>query len=201
MALAVILLLTPLAETEAFAGALQQLDWQELERAWDKYHSRPTADNAEQLYSRLPVSPPKHGGYGHPELMEKFYSALDWLQPRILGGDRWATRIAFRLCAVADAAFSEDLEAMLASMIRRQPLLFLEELRRNRKSVGDITTVVLNLNADEFLEAPSEIKKAELQARLDALGSVSPSKLELMNLRDECRSLLGEEITHGFGEE
>jgi hypothetical protein len=79
--------------------------------------------------------------------------------------------------------------------------LFLEELRRNRKSVGDLSAIVLNLDADEFMEASAKTKQAELQTRLDALSGVSPSKLELMDLREKCRSLLGEEIAHASGEE
>ena len=42
--------------------------------------------------------------------------------------------------AVADAGFAVDLDSILGGMIARRPLLFLEELKRNRTWVPDLPT-------------------------------------------------------------
>jgi hypothetical protein len=148
----------------------------------------------------LPTLKQGRGVVAPPGLFDKFYLSLAWLQPRLLGGDRWAARIAFRLLAVSDAGFNEDLSALLASMIPRQPLLFLEELNRNRQWVPDLPFVVLNLGTDDFADASPADQRAELQSRLDSLRSLELTTVALMGLRDRCVDLLGEEIAHGLGE-
>ena len=185
--------------SQASAGGKPSVKWQSLDRAWKTYRAKPTAQNARAVADLLPTNGKAQDA--PVELVEKFYSSLPWLQPRILGGDRWATRVAFRFSAVADAGFAEDLNSILGGMIARQPLLFLEELNRSRRWVPDLADVVLSLDIDAFSQAPTETQKAELQTRLDALQSLDLASVALMDLRSECLSLLGEEITHGFGQE
>ncbi|MDQ5873476.1 MAG: hypothetical protein M3547_14865 [Acidobacteriota bacterium] len=193
----VVLLLTtlPLKGTARDSHSVQ---WKRLERAWTAYRATPDARNAAVFYQRLPRIPLPLGSLVPPGLVSKFYLALDWMGPRILAGDRWASRIAFRFSAMADADFSEDLHAILGEMIRLHPMLFLQELQLNRPAVSDLANVVLSLDIDKFADASPERRKAELQARLDALQALDLKDLDLMDLRSECTSLLGEEIVHGF---
>jgi len=185
--------------SDTLAQGKSSTKWQSLDHAWETYRAKPTAENGKAVADLLPTRAQARNVPA--ELVEKFYSSLAWLQPRILGGDRWATRVAFRLSAVADAGFAEDLDSVLGGMISRQPLLFLEELKRNRRWVPHFADIVLSLDIDTFSQTPAEVQKGELQARLDALQSLDLASIDLMDLRSECLSLLGEEITHGFGPE
>jgi hypothetical protein len=179
-------------------GPKQEVDWLALSRAWQAYRSTASASAAEQAYRLLPLKPLTIGGYGHSEIVEQFYGSLNWLEPRVMAGDRWSTRIAFRFCALADAAFAEDLFALLGNMIRLQPQLFLEELEANRESVRRLDDIVLSYGVDEYANSskPHEDYLAELRSRLLALDRLKVANQRLRRLRDDCDRLLSDEIAH-----
>ena len=190
---AAVLLLVTLATvgTDTAAGSSDQ--WGELKLAWKAYRAEPTPRNAEHLYRLLPS---KHRADMDPELFMEFWGSLEWLEPRIMRGDKWATRIAFRFHAVSDAAFAEDLDEMLGRMIRPQPVLFLQELSANRESYEDIGDIVLSYGTDAYASSatPEKDYLAELEERLATLRSLKLPNAKLRQSRDGCIRLLQKEI-------
>ena len=108
---------------------------------------------------------------------------------QVVAADSSAVDLAFRLMAKADGYVGEIMSAMLGSLIRVNPRLFLQVLQRNRSTVVRLDSLV-----GGFGPAYVDRERAqnyERDQRLAALLSVNDPAL--VEVRDECVSILREE--------
>jgi hypothetical protein len=118
--------------------------------------------------------------FGVPEesaAAEEFYQALEHALPTIgrltRSRDREAVRLAFDLRSACDGALLEDLDAVLARLVRVDPTLFLIEARTHGgKAVVDVAA----FSGDEFVDQ-EKARCDELRERIRALGTVHDESL------------------------
>ena len=110
------------------------------------------------------------------------------LEASALAGKRDAIRALFNLQTRSDGAVSEYIDIVLGSTIRKNPKVFLEELKRSEKKTR-LDALVGNTGPD--LVDRFEEQAVELKRRREALRTVhEPSLIEV---RDACiRELDGE---------
>jgi hypothetical protein len=124
------------------------------------------------------------------------WSLVPVLEARGVGGDRFATAVAFRLLHFSDAAFGEELEVSLGQVATARPQVFLRCLAvaRAESSPGqDPVRVVAAFDPD--LSATE--RQVARDRRVRCLQSVSDPPIR--DLRDECIQLLAaqEQGQHG----
>jgi hypothetical protein len=172
---------------QAPAGADIPLDWLLLETAWKNYLAYPSGDNGRKVSNLLPSSGhvKYSGSADEKRVLDGIYSNLGMVELQANSGDREAVRLLFRLPAIADGAFSEDISILLGALTRIQPKLFLEEFK-NRPSDAPCGSYVKNFGP-LFVDHP-EGKELEAQRRIKALLGVRDAGLR--EVRDQCVAAL-----------
>jgi len=140
------------------------------ETAWEVYLNYPSSENASQvtsIQSSRGASP--SSGIGSS-------SELVILRLQIVAGDRQAFRMALRLASIADGGVLEDLYGLLATAIRPQPKMFLEEIEKMQVSTRVLESV-LSMSGPEYVDR-FEAQKYELKMRRVALQSITQKHLK-----------------------
>jgi len=166
-----------------------EINWRALDYAWKAFVNYPSSDNANRVYNLLPDQ--RYRGKDDPSVLEKecrdsIYKDLAILGNEVIGANREAVKLAFKLFTISDGAFSESICITLGDLIRINPEMFLEELKNHRKYVSRISTVLGNLGyvfVDRY-----EAHKYAINQRIKALKSVTNPMLSEMRL--ECLEVL-----------
>ncbi len=145
-------------------------DWPAVQRAFAAYMKVPDCRNADTLVSLIPDRELEVAERPDGKTTDLLYSNLAILQVGMLFGDPCATRLAFRLLRVADAAFAEDLEASLGALATSRPRLFLAELAQAR-----VNCVVV---AAFYSDYSDEEHNGELRLRVQRLREPVPRSLD-----------------------
>lgn len=173
-------------------------DWKAIELAGSNYWQKPTAENAFRLWALLPNYDSQAGQFlDTPQigiepstdpfrrpgpLFEKLYALLRCIEPGLLVGRSAEVRLAFRLLHIADAAFAEDLSALVGRLATTRPDIFLRELALMRHEFPEERLVDLSRWVDSDLSDRQAI--GELRARQKALQKVTAPQYQ--HLRDAC---------------
>ena len=159
--------------------------------AWKEYISYPSSENAIRVYELLPdtghVTQYIDFTKEYEDITWEVYESLDMLERQVYTSDRKAVQLAFRLLTTfGDAAFSEELDIILGTLIRINPKLFLEELYTHRNLVSRLDALVGNFGPEYY--GPDKAVRLETSLRIKALKQVTDPKL--VEVRDECIVLL-----------
>lgn len=164
------------------------VDWLKLKETWLAYLNYPSSENADKVSRQLPSQGHVKytGATDEHDAVNFVYDNLGMLSRQIYSGDRSAVRLGFRLFSVSDAAFSEELDIILGSLIRINPRLFLEVLNENQWALKNNQGLLVNFGGD-YVDRPNA-DELEISLRIAALRSVDDPSLA--PLRDECLQLL-----------
>ena len=173
--------LLSIASTDVFSDSFAQTDWKSIRTDYATYIKQPNKTNATALLALLPNQYISFENIGDEERQTLDYLS-DWnrlkkIQYRIAAGDFYALRVAFHLRAIADGAFSEDLDVITGKGIENHPELFLRELRSAVPPVNAVSlrSLVSNLG-DGFVDKQAE-QCQELFARERAISGVKVPNL------------------------
>jgi len=137
------------------------------------YCANPTPENAAKVQSA------KTPGIDNRE----FDARLQILEDQVLCSDVEAIRLVYRLMKESDGASSEILSQMLGRLVRINPRLFLGELARHRRQIGDRLPWILCGTGPAYIDRPAA-QRYVLRKRLAAIETVDVPALQ--ELRDEC---------------
>ena len=166
------------------------VEWAKLAAAVHEYGSSPSTANAGVVLGLLP----RDGGVRFGErqdtgVAEEFYRALQSTLPtlqRLLDArDRGAARVGFAMRSVCDGGLLEDLDKVLAHLVRRDPELFLEQAHQHALVVAAVT-------ADDLIDNPKG-RCDELRLRVEVLRGVGVKRLR------EARDAALLEVHHAMG--
>jgi len=104
-------------------------DWSAVLAATRTYREEMSDENAERLYRLIPTRQLPESQRPNEATAEALDRLVPDLERQMYYGQTWATRLAFRLRHVSDAAFSEDLDSSLSTLATNRPELFVRELR------------------------------------------------------------------------
>lgn len=156
------------------------LNWTGLKQAFEKYANYPSGANAEKVIGYLPKNNRIEFSNSdqEQETIEYIYDRyqLEILERQVLSGDKPSVMLAFNLLSIADGGFSEGIDIILGTLIRINPKLFLEGLRKHQALVGRIDGLVGNqghIYVDRI-----EASCYDSQLRIDALSTVHESTLQ-----------------------
>jgi len=152
------------------------------ETPWEAYLAFPTPENASRV-NRIEYTP--------GAISEKYgYWALDLgiLRNQVLGGDREAFRLAYRLRQNADGGLLEELTMVLSRVIRTRPDFFLEEMSTLRPDRTALEVILL-MPGLEYVDR-LEARRYEILMRRKALAAVSHKSLRAF--RDTCLEIMKE---------
>jgi hypothetical protein len=149
--------------------------------AWKAYLENPSPVRGERLYALLPRSIEQAQDVDST-CREMLYSKIWSLQDRVNLQERIAVKIGFRMLSLSDGDFTESLDQILGSLIRRNPTMFLEELAIHRELVIRLDGLLGDFGY-AFVDQPIK-ERRELGRRIASLRSVR--KKALRALRDEC---------------
>jgi hypothetical protein len=164
-------------------------DWPAIVRAWEEYCDTPDQESVALLLEALPERELQIEERPDYATANRLYWGLECLAPRLLEGDEQAVLIGFRLLFFTDAAYGEDLAALLGGVSTRHPVLFLRVLQNERPkhpTSHDPIFVVRMFDSDLTV---AELK-TERANRIAAVASVEQS--DLRETRDEALKLLEE---------
>lgn len=166
-----------------------EIDWERLYVAWEGYINYPNADNALRVYRLLP----NEQYIRHGEMTENgkkcWYAIannIEILEHQVISGDRAAVQLAFKFKVIADGAFSESLNIMLGKLIRINPKMFLEELKRHYSLISGINFILRN-SSNIYVDR-LEAYLYEIQQRIKAIESITDPALE--EIKTECLRVL-----------
>jgi hypothetical protein len=163
------------------------LNWKQLKIAFENYVEYPSSENALRVSALLPENHVKlMDDKDAKEAREYIWSQLNMLERQVISKDRAAVRLAFRLFCISDGAFTEELDMMLGSLIRIDPVLFLEELKRSKHPVLSNGGLVANLGVmyvDRY-----KARCYGIQQRIKSLEAVNVPLLRAE--RDKCINIL-----------
>ena len=162
-----IMLLTLLLAGSAFA-----------QTAWEQYLELPTPENAARVQQALYSDPSTRGRSLHEDLL--------LLEIQVISADREAVRLAYRLSVESDGHYSEMLDAMLGRLIRIDPKLFLQELKRHRSQVSRLDSL-LGQHGRPYIDR-HRARSYEDEQRIAALMTIADPSLK--DIRDECVGML-----------
>jgi hypothetical protein len=160
--------------------------WTRLESVLMIYRQNPTEKHALLLYNALPDSPESERSAdttGFSKAVEDAWGTTGILKKHAYMEGRNALRVCFKLIIISDAAFTEDLNQILGNMIRRNPTMFLEELKTHRQVFGDNLSHWFQDYGPSFVDSPEQERSVETKRRIRALQSVKDSGLAA--IRDE----------------
>jgi hypothetical protein len=187
---------------------IEGINWDKIMNAAQTYFASPTSENALKFFASLPNTAVLGEARETEEFHKVFYyiyNKLDILERLVLKADGNAVKVAVRLGGIGDGAFSEWLDEMLGDLIRVDPKMFLEEIRKYPwpDGYGDFKdwlaqcNVLCNgrvLSGDS--EASDEDRREELELRIKALETVKDANL--MGFRDECIAILRKHISEYY---
>lgn len=177
------------------------INWSALSKTFQAYVEYPSATNASKVTKLLPES--EHVKYTgskiENEAIEVIYQGLPMLQRQVEAREKQAARLAFRLMTITDGASSEALDIMLGKLIRIDPKLFLEELRKsNYIKIGQYRFDGLVGNeGDEFVDK-EQAQCLEQRLRIESLSKIKENIL--LPLRDICISTLNDSLNKYCGQ-
>ena len=90
--------------------------------------------------------------------------------------DPKAIQLVFNLLQISDGASAESIHIQLGEIIKRNPRLFLELLKKNYSTTMDLPGLLGNLGSD-FIDKPAK-NEVEIKERIDAISSVKDKDLE-----------------------
>jgi hypothetical protein len=155
-------------------------DWGQVGAAAHAYSKEPSCANASSLIALIPDRALAREERTGSATSEVLYRLLPPLEGLMLYGDVCATRVAFRLRRVADAAFAEDLNAALGALATTRPLLFLQETARSGQGC-DVVTFFWTDYSEPEASAERKLRLARLQ---------QPVPAALKSFRSKCVQLL-----------
>jgi len=155
------------------------VNWSALESAVLAYLRQPGPPAADRVLTMLPaghrvsLEGPDYDG----QIAEHLWRLSLDLAPLVWRVQPGALDVAWALRTIADGAFLADLNAMIAKPLARHPRTFLRALKRNRSRSddADACAVADGLGID-LVDNPSA-QRAEVQARIAALASVTDPAL------------------------
>ncbi len=165
----------------------KSISWNKLHRAWVAYIEYPSTDNAKYVYELLPLRSIKYtGSTNEKKIIELIYGELGILERQIYASDPNAVAVAFKLFSISDGGFSSALCMILGSLIRINPKLFLQELKRHRSIIIRLDALVGNFGT-EYVD---KMKAHDLESklRIEALKNVLDPNLT--NTKNECIAAL-----------
>ena len=163
-----------------------QFSWKGLHSLLVQYKKHPSAANAIRIYKFLPNDKSTVYSADTTGLDEAFWlaNAEAWNVAHFAyAGKRYAVKLCFKFFTIADGAFSEDLDVILAKLIKINPRLFLEELKAHRYLFGNTLQNDFQNFGDAFVDASDEVLAREDHIHIRALQSVKDSAL--IHVRDE----------------
>jgi hypothetical protein len=147
---------------------------------WEAYLNLPNQENARKVvsieYSEGAI--PKDYGYWAPD--------LKILKVQVLAGDGEAFQLTYRLMRSSDGGLLEELISILASSIRPQPELFLEQMKSLNPSER-VLAGILNMSGLEYVDRKYAQEYEHLQRR-SAISSVRLASLKA--IKEECLRIL-----------
>jgi hypothetical protein len=162
------------------------VDSSSLEKAWEEYITNPGEDTATKVYSLLPARKGSRQVQVQEEVREMIFKNLNVLESQIYRGERNALKVAFRLFTIADSKMETSLVKIIGYLLRYNPKLFLEELKKHEVLVPDLNQLVCSFqlsNADD----PAK-QNLEKNIRLKALDYVEDK--ELKSIKKKCMNIL-----------
>jgi hypothetical protein len=177
------------------------VNWTALSKTFQAYVEYPSAANASSVIKLLPKSEKVKytGSNTENEAIEVIYQGMPMLQRQVEARDRQATRLAFRLMTITDGASSEALDIMLGKLIRIDPKLFLEELRKsNYIKIGQYRFDGLVGNEGEEFVDKELAQCLEQRLRIESLSKIKDNNL--LPLRDICISTLNDSLNKYCGQ-
>lgn len=168
--------LTSMAESER---------WTVFERCWDNYIAQPTHENAVAVYKQLPNELLTQDFPGE-RLVNKMYEGWPQLSSKIISGNKDAVEIGFKLYAIVDGGFKEDVGADLGKLITVDAKLFLQELKKHRPLIKNLDGIVCNYG--EAYINKKELRLEEADDRMRFLVNVNDPNLE--DVKSECLDAL-----------
>jgi hypothetical protein len=145
----------------AFSDTSSGVDWKIIKADYANYIKKPSKQNAEILLAVLPREYISFNNIDDNENQALGYlsawKSLKKIQDEIVMGDIYAMRIAFRLRAVADGAFAEDLDIAIGQGIKNHSDTFLHELQSAVPPVSthSLRPLVSNLG-DDYVDKQNE---------------------------------------------
>ena len=167
----------------------QSSRWEDFEKAWDNYLSKPTHDNSVRVYELLP-NKVMAGDYPDGGQTGRIFSKIDQLDKLVQLSNRDALRLAFKLFSIADGEHAEGLQIEIGKLININPKLFLQELKSHRQLVVSLDGLVGNLGQDYVDEFDRQ--KKEKEKRIKSLKNISDK--DLNTVRDECLTELDRQV-------
>ncbi len=175
-------------------GCLQEiLDWKRIEIDWNNYIENPTEINTSILIEAFPkniiISADEINT--HRSIVDNIYDDLDVLERRILSGSRASVEIAFRLYAITDGAFAEELTIILGFYLNKNIEHFLETISNYPRLIEPLLESVLVSVKPELLDDVVAVIK-ELEYRRKILKNVQ--KPSLQKLKSKCLHLIDKNL-------
>lgn len=182
-------LLTPLIVACIALTSFDELgSWTGFERSWDKYLAQPTHANAVEVYRQLP-NELLTKDLPEVRLVNKMYEGWPHLSKKIAAGNKDAVEIGFKLYAIVDGGFKEDVGADLGKLITLDAKLFLQELKKHRQLVQNLDGIVCNYGQENVDRKDLQIEEKDNRMRL--LVNVSDPSLE--DVKAECLKVFMDE--------
>lgn len=136
---------------------------------WEDYMALPTLENAAKVtkieYTKGAI--PENYGYWAPD--------LDILRNQVLGCDKEAFRLTFRLIQKSDGGLLESLIVILSHTIRPHPKFFLEEMSALNPRRAILKSIFL-MPGLEYVDR-MDAQQYEIKMREKALATISDKKL------------------------
>lgn len=159
--------------------------WTVFERCWDNYIAEPTHENALAVYKQLPNELLTKDFPGE-RLVTKMYEGWPHLSKKIIVGNKDAVEIGFKMYAIVDGGFKEDVGADLGKLITVDAKLFLQELKKHRSLVQNLDGIVSNYG-EEYVDQ-KQLRLEEANNRMRLLVNVNDPDLE--GVKSECLEIL-----------
>jgi hypothetical protein len=197
----ILIFLNPALSVAKSSKESSSVNWPALSKTFQAYVEYPSATNASSVIKLLPKSEKVKftGSNTENEAIEVIYQGMPMLQRQVEARDRQATRLAFRLMTITDGASSEALDIMLGKLIRIDPKLFLEELRKsNYIKIGQYRFDGLVGNEGEEFVDKEQAQCLEQRLRIESLSKIKDTNL--LPLRDICISTLNDSLNKYCGQ-
>lgn len=159
--------------------------WTVFERNWDKYIAQPTHENGVAVYMQLPNKLLTKDFPGE-RLMNKMYADWPHMSKRIVAVNKDAVEIGFKMYAIVDGGFKEDVGADLGKLITLDAKLFLQELKKHRLLVQNLDGIVCNYG--QVSVDRKDLQMEEMDNRMRLLVNVNDPDLE--DVKAECLKAL-----------
>jgi hypothetical protein len=151
------------------------VNWSALESAVVAYLRHPGISSADRVLTLLPAGPTvsREGKDFDDAAAERLWRYSLDLAPLVRRVQPGALDVAWALRAIADGAFLDDLNAMIAKPLAGHPRAFLLALKRHRLRTdeADACAVAASLGVD-VVDRPSA-QRMELHARIAALETMT----------------------------